>query len=141
MKHFRVVVKGLSKCNSLEMHINIQQELGNTGDLSIVTSFKMKPGYWVRALRYDIENKQMVGSLFKDAIMRVFARYINDETMVGYLDLPIDDFHVEVEQINVDLDVVDEYMKSCSEQKELEHKWRESLKRSDALLSQIYKMI
>jgi hypothetical protein len=128
--YFKVVVKGFTGRNAIELHINMIRWEG--GGLEFITILNPS-GYWFK-VKDNGATEEEVKAIILEYIKRIFKQYEDDPTMIGYVDLPLGEFTVEVIKMNIPDEMVDEYIAVDKREKELSAEWNLILrKRADVL--------
>lgn len=101
MLNYWVRLQGISRRNIVEIEINLPQKSKlQNNDIHYVD--RLHNGYWITSV---LESSEAIRSQFDALVNDIFKMYTDDSTMVGYLDLPITPYSIDVLPLNISDDV------------------------------------
>lgn len=101
MLNYWARLHGITRRNIVEIEINLAQKSKlQNNDIHYVD--RLHNGYWITSV---LESSEDIKSQFDALVKDIFKMYTDDSTMVGYLDLPITPYSIEVVPLNISGDV------------------------------------
>lgn len=138
--HCKVAVKGLTSRNMLELQVHLNRNTWQ--DLKFI-NYLQPSGLWfhvVPSQQHMHMNVKDVQMMMTKNIINMFQEYEHDESMVGYVDLPLADFTVDVTPLDISDALFQEYNDTIEALKDIEDKRSQIMKKGNELLAKISKI-